>query len=272
MLAKLHRSGLGDAQGLVNSCTKIQQELDSISTNVQKIKRIVERKTAPDYIEQLQAAPLKPDQAVQLKDLRTAESSFKKLLVQAEGAIGVLKAKLTSLESANGQNENGTRSSKVPSVDAVEKTVRKMTSMAEKRNRDIEALEAQIQKLRLPSERSPTVMSRSNSRDSVEDLAFVTPPSSFRKSKSVAAFHTSRSEPFTNSTGYHTPWTGRSMFGGSVSIGASGTPRRRRRMDDVDPATVDRYQEKMLARSAKKDLVKEALLKGAPRKIALDED
>lgn len=272
LLAKLHESGLGDAQGLVNSCAEIQQELDSTRIDMQKLKRAIERKTDPNYIEQLQAAPLNSEQTVQLKDLRTAESSLKKLLKRAEDVVGILKAKLVSLESVNGENENGTKSSTIPSLDAVEKTVRKMTNMAEKRNRDIEALEAQVQKLRFPSEMSPTIMSRSISRDSGEGSAFVTPPSSFRKSKGMAVFQTPRSEPFSNGTSYHTPWTGRSIFGGSVSVGSSGTSRRRRRIDDVDPAMVDRYREKMLARSAKKDLAKEALLRGAPRKIALEDD
>jgi nucleoporin NUP159 len=90
---------------------------------------------------------LNAEQAAQQHDLRRDFTKFQKLLSEAEEGLTILKAKIVSQSTSHGKI-NGSAG---PTVDAVMRTITKMTSMAEKRSGDIDVLEGHMRRLRFSS-------------------------------------------------------------------------------------------------------------------------
>jgi nucleoporin NUP159 len=84
-------------------------------------------------------APLNPAQSSLQSALRTRYAEFQKLLVEAEEGLVVLRTQLAT--------SNKKRVGRVPTVEAVENTIKKMTAMAEEKSGDIDVLEQQMRRL-----------------------------------------------------------------------------------------------------------------------------
>ncbi|KAI1819740.1 hypothetical protein F4861DRAFT_525859 [Xylaria intraflava] len=123
----------------------IQRELSRDCTKQADIRKIIASQLDPEQKAAYQALPLSAEQAAQQSDLRRQLSRFQTLLAQAEEDLTLLKAKVVSASSANG------RGGPVPTVDAIVRTITKMTNMVEKRSGDIDVLENQMRKMRLGS-------------------------------------------------------------------------------------------------------------------------
>ncbi|KAK2626646.1 hypothetical protein QTJ16_003821 [Diplocarpon rosae] len=128
-------------------CDTLQKELNRLRAKAEEIRRTVDSHLDPDTLAFARAQPLNADQAVQQTDLRRSFTTFQKLLSEAEEALSVLKAKTVSQTTSNRRNGG----SAAPTVEAVMRTITKMTAMAEKRSGDIDVLEGQMRRLRFGS-------------------------------------------------------------------------------------------------------------------------
>ncbi|KAF2429647.1 hypothetical protein EJ08DRAFT_679808 [Tothia fuscella] len=127
-------------------------------------------------------APLDSMNSARQRELRSKYSEFQTQLLKAEEAVVVLRAKLASLGAASGKGAaNGySGSGSVPTVEAVENTIRKMTAMAEEKSGNVDFLERQMRGLGLVADSRPSSSSRSGAlgmRDSMRSSGMFSSPS-----------------------------------------------------------------------------------------------
>lgn len=161
-----------DVIGKLDTCTSLQKDIVRLRAKHEDVKKIVDTFRDPDQLATARAQPLSAEQSAQQNDLRRDFTAFQKLLSEAEEGLSLLKAKIVS-QSTSQSKLGGTG----PTVEAVMRTITKMTSMAEKRSGDIDVLEGQMRRLRFGSsasvgsrEGSPFATPQKNNRASVRNL------------------------------------------------------------------------------------------------------
>jgi nucleoporin NUP159 len=127
------------------ACEDLKKDAAKLRAKRDDIKAIMDLHLDPGYAAVSRSQPLTAEQSVQQQDLRRDFARLQKLLGEAEEALTVLRAKLASEATAKGNAPAG------PTVEAVMRTITKMTSMAEKRSGDIDMLENQMRRTRLTS-------------------------------------------------------------------------------------------------------------------------
>ena len=140
-----------DVQGNLSTCRDIRKDIQSLHHKRNDITKAIESRNDPEIVETALSAPLSLEQASQQHDLRKKFAHFQRLLAQAEENITMLRAKLASCDQSRPSSSAGLPGQKKPTVEAVTKTILKMTNMVEKKSGDIDMLEAQLRNLRLPS-------------------------------------------------------------------------------------------------------------------------
>lgn len=241
---KLAAGQIQDVQKKLSECRELRKSVASLRTKGGDIVKAIESRSNPEVAESARTAPLRLEQATQQYELRKQFMRFQKLLAEAEENITVLRAKLASCET---NNANG-RPLKKPTVEAVTNTIKKMTSMVEKKSGDIDVLETQMRHLRFSS----AALSQSSREASpFTPLPSTTPKRKlFPKSGSSSTFQNGQS---------HTP---------SRSTNGSGTPRKA--VQDVTAEEVQRYREKAQRRRDVNLIMREAFSRKGPRIRGLD--
>ncbi|CAD6578004.1 MAG: hypothetical protein ASARMPRED_008488 [Alectoria sarmentosa] len=235
---KLEAGQIQDVQKKLAECRDLRKGVASLRAKGGDVAKAVKTRSDPEVAESTRTAPLRLEQATQQHELRKQFMRFQKLLAETEENITMLRAKLASCETSNASG----RTLKKPTVEAVTNTIKKMTSMVEKKSGDIDVLETQMRHLSF----SPAALSQS----SREGSPFTLLPSTSPKRKMF-----SRSGGSTIQNGQlHAP--GRSTNGG-------GTPRKA--IQDVTPEEVQRYREKAQRRQEVNLIMKEAFSKTGPR-------
>ncbi|ESZ99524.1 hypothetical protein SBOR_0089 [Sclerotinia borealis F-4128] len=182
-----------DVDDKIETCKSLGKETVKLRQRFEEVKKTVQSHTHPDQIAIARAQPLNAEQAAQQHDLRRDYLKFQKLLSEAEEGLTVLRAKIVS------QSSNGNSKTVAPTVEAIMRTITKMTNMAEKRSGDVDVLENQMRKLRFSTtsrESSPalrTPQRNTNNRSSMRantpgtsstNRLFYTPDSQFKGSTS----------------------------------------------------------------------------------------
>ena len=192
---------LQDPKALAVECRDFSRDLSRMKAKSADLKHSINAKNDPQLLESLRTAPLSVEQSTIRHDLRAKYTEFQRSLTQSEEAISMLKDKVASLQ-ASSSKANG--ASKVPTVEAVEKTILKMTSMFEKRSGDIDLLETQMRKLN----------AFSTSPGSGDDSPYVTPPA-YKRSATATGLTTPGSS--TNGRSFYTPGSRGSALGASIN-------------------------------------------------------
>ncbi|KAK1690911.1 hypothetical protein BDP55DRAFT_602120 [Colletotrichum godetiae] len=181
-----------DVEEKLEACNELAREMSRLRSKQDDLKKIIMVKTDPDQADISRTLPLSTEQASQQNELRREYTNFTKLLSEAEEALTILKTRIAAASSASGKGN-----SNMPTVEAVMRTIGKMTSMVEKRSGDIDVLENQMRKLRFSSvnsrEGSPMVTPQRNSRSvlfSPERSSVMASPGPLRNSmvSSVASY------------------------------------------------------------------------------------
>ena len=249
LFEQLEDGCMTDVRGRLEECRELCKELRKIRSNRFEITKVVDAKSDPEQIKARKAAPLQPIQLRKQNDLRKDFAHFQKLLADAEEGISVLRAKLASQQTSNSKSAP----LKKPTVEAVTSTIKKMTSMVEKKSLDIDILETQMRKLRF------SAVDSSNSEESSPFGASLPSstkkPLSFRKSGSMA-----------QGESFHSLGVSRSTFGGSIT--ENGTPRKR--MSTVTDDEIRSYRLKVQRRGDINEMVKKVFLNSGPRIVSLD--
>ncbi|KAK7720048.1 hypothetical protein SLS64_002229 [Diaporthe eres] len=164
---ELEDGRLQDVDDTWDMCQGLVREMPKLRAKHQDVKRILGSVLDPDQAAAQRSMPLNAEQAAQQTELRQSYAQLIRLMTDAEGALTMLKTKLASLGGSSG------KPAAVPTVDAVMRTITKMTSAAEKRSGDLDVLESQMRKLRFNNPVGPP---------SREGSPFMTPPSNKRQS------------------------------------------------------------------------------------------
>ena len=151
--ADLESHNIKNTHEYLATCRDIRKDIQSLHHKHHDMAKAVEAtKEEPDAADSAHSAPLSLEQASQQYDVRKRFAHFQQLLGQAEGDLTMLRAKLAATDRLQGSSARaGLPPQKKPTVEAVTKTILKMTSMVEKKSGDIDVLEAQLRKLGLPA-------------------------------------------------------------------------------------------------------------------------
>lgn len=243
LMAQLEKGRVRSVQEKLDICRDYRSALKKVRSKRHAIARVVDAKSNPEQIEAKKTAALDSDQSHRQHELRKKFSEFQKLLAKAEENISLLRANLVSFETRNGKSAPLRK----PTVEAVTSTIKKMTSMVEKKTIDINLLEAEMRRI---------CSSPVNGSDGKEQSPFT---SSLLSSKP--------SSPPSKMAGEHqTPRLSGSNLRKSFS--ESGTPGKR--LSKVTNEDITRYRTKVQRRSEINAVIKKALLDSGPKLRSLD--
>lgn len=142
----LEESKVTDLEGKLELCQELSRDLQRLRAKQEDVKKMIAARGVSAQVETAQSAPLSAEQLAQQNELRREYARFSKLLAEAEEALTLLKTRIASATGPAGRGSQG-----VPTVEAVMRTITKMTTMVEKRSGDVDVLENQLRKLRLSS-------------------------------------------------------------------------------------------------------------------------
>jgi len=149
LLTQLHEGRLDSIQANLSACRDLRKDLSTLHHRTHDLTRAISARNDPLATQSALTAPLSLEQSTQQRDLRRQFTKFQKLLAESEEGIVLLRAKLSSC-APKGSAEGAT-GMKQPTVEAVTNTIRKMTSMIEKKSADIDALETRMRGFRFSS-------------------------------------------------------------------------------------------------------------------------
>ncbi|KAG5953216.1 hypothetical protein E4U53_006343 [Claviceps sorghi] len=178
--ADLEDGRVQDLENKMETCQELSRDMQRLRAKQEDLKRVMMAKMDPEQAEYARTLPLSAEQAAQQNELRREYAKFAQLLTQAEEALTILKTRIATVSSASGRP-----GANVPTVEAIMRTISKMTSMAEKRSGDIDVLETQLRKMKVgPDSRegSPMVTGTPQSRRSIMMSPDSTPSRNFRQS------------------------------------------------------------------------------------------
>lgn len=239
---ELEDGRLQDVDDTWDMCQGLVREMPKLRAKHQDVKRILGSVLDPDQAAAQRSMPLNAEQAAQQTELRQSYAQLIRLMTDAEGALTMLKTKLASLGGSSG------KSAAVPTVDAVMRTITKMTSAAEKRSGDLDVLESQMRKLRFNNSVGPP---------SREGSPFMTPPSNKRQSLLMS------------SSTQFTPSPRKSLMSsvGSLNGSARATPgpSPRKKISGFTDEDKDVIRSKMQKRQAVLGRLRNKLMENGPK-------
>ena len=253
---ELSQGCLRDVDKKLATLRDLRKEVSKLHIRQHDLKRTVDALTDVENIEAHRIYPLSAEQSIQRHDLRKQLAEFQTTLSQVEEKISLLQAKLVSVGiSSTSRNGAGPR---VPTVEAVENTIRKMTSMVEKKSGDIDFLEKQMRKLNMQSFSAgldspfrPT--SHASSR---EASPFVTPPTSAQKGRFAMSMSS-----VNGSAAKNTFFTPRTQFGNSgASYRFPDSRTKRKKFADFSKEDLKAHGERAARRREILGLVRDALV------------
>lgn len=167
-----------DLDDKLDACQDIARDMHRLRAKQEDLKKMLMVKMDPDQAEATRSLPLSAEQATQQNELRREFANFSKLLAETEEALTLLKTRIATASSSSGKGNTN-----VPTVDAVLRTITRMTTMVEKRSGDVDVLENQLRRVHLGSgSREGSPMTTPQSRRSVMFSPDSTPVRSFRQS------------------------------------------------------------------------------------------
>lgn len=178
---ELHRTldsvRIRNVQGHMDTIQRLQHNVKKLFTHQRELRAIgdIQFDSSMDD-EQYRDLDLSVEHQFQREDLQTKIKNFQTKLMETESAAAILRTKLAT---AGNSSFNGV-SQKVPTMEAVSNTVRKMTSKIEEKSGDIDVLEARMRKLGMDTS-SPS----STRNSSCHGSPMTTPPSSSHKHRAT---------------------------------------------------------------------------------------
>ncbi|EPE04727.1 nuclear pore complex subunit [Ophiostoma piceae UAMH 11346] len=248
---------LADSEALLREGSRLQVMHDDMV-------RVIQSQASPDQVAAARSLPLSAEQATQQNDLRRTFTKFMERLVEAEQQIVLLRTKVATLAAASGaaSGANGGKAPPVPTVDAVMRTIARMTAMAEKRSGDIDVLEAQIRKLNLNTSLSASAGARGSPRR--EGSPFST-PQKFHQKRSSVAFAPGSTQ---RSGGGHRSSV---MYAASPGPSAGASTPTRRKLTGYSDQEKDQLRQKRAGRQRTLDRLQKVQQSEGPRHMPMDQ-
>ncbi|PHH54608.1 Nucleoporin NUP159 [Ceratocystis fimbriata CBS 114723] len=190
-------------------CSDLMRSMSRLRSKQQDLQVILAR-LDPNQAEMYQNLPLSPEQAAQQNELRREFAKFTQKLAEVEEALTLLKTRIATTSQASGKGKGA--SAQVPTVEAVMRTIGKMTTMAEKRSGDVDVLETQMRQLRLASVSASASVTPSRDLVLAANAGPSTPRTPQRYSKRASLFSPDRSMAGSASTMLFSPATPRAGY------------------------------------------------------------
>ncbi|KAK4141562.1 uncharacterized protein C8A04DRAFT_13954 [Dichotomopilus funicola] len=143
-VARCVKGRIQDVQATEDAIKDFAKDLAKLRAKEEDMRKVINTHIDPDQLVVAKSLPLSAEQATQQTELRRSYATFSQLLAEAEEALTMLRTRIASASGASGKGP-------VPTVEAIIRTINKMTSMAEKRSGDVDVLESQMRRLRLGS-------------------------------------------------------------------------------------------------------------------------
>jgi nucleoporin NUP159 len=170
---------VGDREAKVAEVYGMRRELVRVKNSLREVRRFIEAAKDEERAEQRRRAPLDGNSEARQRAVRRDMAKFLKALAEAEDAVSLLKVRLANVLGKQG------RSGPVPTVEAVEKTVRKMTQWAEEKGADMDVLEARMKKLGLVG---PSQSGLRSSQSGLRRSGLFSTPSPRKSPKKMSTF------------------------------------------------------------------------------------
>ena len=198
LASSLEASRVRDVEEKKDECHDLSRNLSRLRAKQNDLD-VMLAKFDPEHTEAMRNMPLSAEQSAQQSDLRREFARFSKVLSETEEAVTLLKTRLASAGGASG------RGPQPPTVEAVMRTIAKMTNMVEKRSGDVDVLEDQMRKLNLSVSREGTPMSPRTPRKSALSESVVSAggtPRGFRSSLASSPFKGAATPPRKRISGF----------------------------------------------------------------------
>jgi nucleoporin NUP159 len=140
---ELDVSRIQDKDQKLASLRQMRKDLAKTRQKLVEVRNFFAAQKVPENKLAIKKAQLDPAQKSLQNDMRAKYAEFQKLLVEAEEGVVILRTKLATSDKKRG--------GRVPTVEAVENTIRKMTAMAEEKSGDVDVLEKQMRRLGMTS-------------------------------------------------------------------------------------------------------------------------
>ncbi|KAK8089091.1 nucleoporin [Apiospora hydei] len=257
----LREARITDAEDKVAECQDLLRDLIRDRSKRNDLQKIIHARFDPDQATANRALPLTTEQAGRQGDLRRDLAHFTRLLAETEESLTMLRAKIAAAGGANGKG------GPVPTIDAVVRTITKMTAMAEKRSGDVDLLENRMRSLRFAS---PGTLNFGSSTRSREGSPFSTP-----KKQLTSSFMFSPDPSFRESTPGHHPRASAMRHSLSASVASIGggmfAVPPRKKMSGFGEVEKKAVKERRARRAVVLGKVRSAVEQRGPVVIALDE-
>ncbi|KAK8020942.1 hypothetical protein PG990_006080 [Apiospora arundinis] len=251
-----------DAEDKVAECQDLLRDLVRDRSKRNDVQKIIHARFDPDQATANRALPLTTEQAGRQGDLRRDLAHFTRLLAETEESLTMLRAKIASAGGANGKG------GPVPTIDAVVRTITKMTAMAEKRSGDVDLLENRMRSLRFAS--PGTLNFGASMSRSREGSPFNTP-----KKQLTSSLMFSPERSFREGTPGHHPRASAMRHSLSASIASIGggmfAVPPRKKMSGFGEVEKKAVKERRARRAIVLGKVRNAIEQRGPIVIALDE-
>ena len=261
---ELQDGKLEDVRGALEALREEEKEVAKLRAKSADARKRIQAKKDPEHLAQQANAALPVETQMLQADLRHGAQKVQTLLSKAEELLSVLRAELASQPQTKDQRSIGVNGAGVPTVEAVEKTIRKMTKMIEERSGDIDVLEARVYKL---SPGALNVLKASNATAALgmDDLTSALKSTQISKSTSnAAALRASRV------SAYGSPVAARrSRREGTPGTADSSTWKAS--LLDVSSDEIEAYRLKKNARRKAMDRLRETLESRGARVVKIGE-
>ena len=258
----LREACITDAEDKVAECQDLLRDLIRDRSKRNDLQKIIHARFDPEQATANRALPLTTEQAGRQGDLRRDLAHFTRLLAETEESLTLLRAKIASAGGANGKG------GPVPTIDAVVRTITKMTAMAEKRSGDVDLLENRMRSLRFAS--PGTLNFGASMSRSREGSPFNTP-----KKQLTSSLMFSPERSFRESTPGHHPRASAMRHSLSASIASIGggmfAVPPRKKMSGFGEVEKKAVKERRARRAVVLGKVRNAIEQRGPVVIALDD-
>ncbi|KAK3065141.1 hypothetical protein LTS18_008293, partial [Coniosporium uncinatum] len=146
MDSKLEQGRLDDVHQKLKDLQALDKEVSRLHHRVLDLRKSIAVMNDPERKAAARREPLDAATASLQRELRDKAADFSTLLARAEEAVVLLRAKIASAPQQG-------RAKEVPTVENVEKTIRKMTAMAQEKSGDVDLLEMKMRKLGMSASR-----------------------------------------------------------------------------------------------------------------------
>ncbi|GME22140.1 Nuclear pore complex subunit nup159 [Neofusicoccum parvum] len=160
-----------DVQNKIRDLIRLSKDVGQLRRRLNDVRKSIEQRRDPSKLAVTRATPLSEEQGAQQAQLRSSFAQIQKLLAQAEEGIILLKTRISSAQATRPGGATSGAPSQTPTVENVEKTIRKMTTLVEQKSGELDVLDSKLRKLRLVADDNDSEFPADGRAEDDDDIA-----------------------------------------------------------------------------------------------------